>query len=101
MESLRTIFNREDNRIGISQRVSGSPQKRVTSPNTGKFITVPGYEEDVVFQNDERVKQFDINKQVSSNWNWERYNNLIIKRVDRTYPAVPDFERIPKQVRNV
>ena len=101
MQSLERIYRQEDRSIGINEKNSGAPQKMVRSAFTGKTVVVPGYEEDFVFQNDLKKKDFDVSKQVSSNWNWERYNNIIIHKVDRVAPAVPDFERIPRQIKEV
>lgn len=98
--SLKEFYRYEDNLIGLPSKTDG-PQKLIRSPNTGQRFVVPGYEEDFIFQQDRRKVDFDINKQVSSNWNWERFNNRIIHKVDRSQPATPFVLRPPKQVREI
>lgn len=87
--------------IGINDKNATVPQKMIRSAFTGQTIVVPGYEDDFIFQNDFKKKDFNIDKQISSTWNWERYNNIIIHKVDRVSPAVPDFLRTPRQIKEV
>lgn len=62
-------------------------------------MLVPGYEEDVVFQNVRQKVDFDISKQTSANWNWERYNNRTVHWVNRTEPAIPTWDKVSRQIR--
>ena len=99
LKSLEQVYRDENKRIGVGEKVSGSPQKLILSEK-GQRMVVPGYDEDVIFQNIKQKKTLDINRVTSSNWNWERQHNFVVKYVDRTEPGVASFDRKPKEIRN-
>ena len=98
--SLKEFYNYESNMIGLQEKCDVA-QKLIRSANTGKRIVVPGYEEDFMFQNDRRKVDFDIDRQVDSNWNWNKLSNKIIHKVDRDQPATAVFTPVQRQVREV
>ena len=98
--TLDEFFNYENNFIGLKQSTNG-PEKLIKSSNTGKRMVVPSYEEDFIFQNDRRKVDFNLDRQIETNWNWNKFQNKIIHKVDRGQTAIPMFTPIQRQVREI
>ena len=97
--SLSHVFRIQDRKIGYRGTQTGGPEKLVKSSNTGERIVVPGHVSDVIFQNDKKVIEPDIDRLTGANWNWERFYIRRIANKDRMHDAVAEYDPTKKAVR--
>ena len=95
---LERVFRIGDRNIGIPTK-EGGPQKRIRSPNSGKIMSVPGYENDFMWQNDIKIVEVNPDKLTDPNAHWMRDNIQRIRKRDMIHLAIAEIPNTTKRVR--
>ena len=101
VKSLQAIFRQQDSSIGLPVKTGGNVKLLRSPYNARERRVVPSYIDDIVWQDAKKESDVDVSKITSSNWNWERFNNIIIKKKNKVSVAVPEYDPARKQVKEI